>query len=112
MAQAKQILSDILNAFCLSSENLKLVFELSGIKGQLYNVTRSNEQLRKILLRAISDDKAKEIINKIPFPYIQTANSQYIKENTDNWKNILVPLEKKKGNRLECITQNYVQFFK
>jgi len=105
--KAKIILSDIVNAFCLSSQNLDRAYRLSGIKASFYNGKRSNEQLRKLLLRAITEDKAKEIINKMPFPYIETANGNWIKTDTDNFENILVPLEKKKGYRMECVSQNY-----
>lgn len=112
MNQEKQILEDIINAFCLSTQNLRTAHELSGIKGQFFNGKRSNTQLRNLLLRAISNDKAKEIINQMPFPYIEIADRHYIKENTDTWKSILVPLEKKKGNRLECVTQSYTIFYR
>ena len=112
MNTAKNVLSEILDAFCLSTQNLDRAYRLSGIKCQLYNGKRSNAQLRKLLLRAISEDKAKEIINKMPFPYIEIADKHFIKENTDNWENILVPLENKKGYRLECITQDYIITYK
>jgi hypothetical protein len=112
MTQVKEILKDILEAFCLSSQNMNKVYKLSGIKGQLYNGKRNNYQLRDLLLRAINEDKAKEIINQMPFPYIETADRHSIKENTDTWENILVPLEKKRGNRLECVTQDYAIFYR
>ncbi len=112
MKKEKEILLDILNAFCLSTVNIEKVYKLSGIKGRLYNGKRSNDQLRRILIRAISNEKAKEIINKMPFPYIEKFYGNYIKEDRNKWEDILVPMGKKKGNRLECTTQDYVIFYK
>lgn len=110
----KEILLDIMNAFCLSTQNLDKVYKLSGIKGRLYNGKRSNEQHRKIILRAITDDKAREIINQMPFPYIETAYGHYERERErlDYWEDILVPLPKIKGYRLECVSQNFATFYR
>ena len=124
MKQTKIILDDILNSFCLSSQNLNRVYKLSGIKAQLYNGKRSNDKLRAILLRAISEDKAQEIVNKMPFPFIEEykgteelkefINNTHIKSHHSGckWEDILVPIEKKRGHRIECITQNYAMYYR
>jgi hypothetical protein len=111
----KKVLLDIMNAFCLSSVNLDKVYKLSGIKARLYNGKRSNEQLRKVLLRAISNEKAKEIINQMPFPYIETADKIFEKQERDcHWfiENTLTEIPKKRGNKIECPTSNYSIYYK
>lgn len=114
----KQILEEILNSFCLSSENLKKVYKLSGIKAQLYNGKRSNEQLKKLLLRAISEEKAKLIINEMPHPFIETYHGkEYLKEFIDGmikkpkrWEEeVLSPI---KLGRIENITKGYSIIYK
>ncbi|MCA6368267.1 MAG: hypothetical protein IM631_12180 [Cytophagales bacterium] len=103
-------LYDILHAHCLSSQCTDEVFRLSGIKGRLYNGKRDYWQLRNILLRAISEQKAREIINQIPFPFIQNYYpgeddaqvffSQSIQENRVSWfwmDDVLAPLTTPKG---------------
>lgn len=106
---AKNILEDVMKAFCLSTQNLDKVYKLSGIKAQLYNGKRNYYQLRKLILRAITDDKAKEIINNMPFPYIETARGEYIRERKfEFWvDDVLVPLPKKKGYRMESMHHQY-----
>jgi hypothetical protein len=111
----KEVLNDIMNAFCLSSQNLDKVYGLSGIKAEFYNGKRTNEQLRRILLRAINDEKAKEIINKIPFAYIETADKIFEKNKRDCYyyiENVLQELPKKSGYRIECTTNPYTIFYK
>ena len=111
----KQILDDILNAFCLSSVNLDKVYKLSGINAKLYNGKRSNDQLRKLLLRAITNEKAKEIINQMPFPFIETADKIFEKQTRDCYyyiDNVLMELPKKRGYSIECSTSNYKIFYK
>jgi hypothetical protein len=111
----KEVLNDIMNAFCLSSVNLDKVYKLSGINARLYNGKRTNEQLRKLLLRAISNDKAKEIINQMPFPFIETADKIFEKQEKDCHyyiENVLTELQKKRGNKIECPTSNYSIFYK
>ena len=111
----KEVLNDIMNAFCLSSQNLDKAYRLSGIKAEFYNGKRTNEQLRRLLLRAINDDKAKEIINNIPFPYIETADKIFEKREHDCHyfiENVLQELPKKKGYKIQCTTDPYTIFYK
>jgi hypothetical protein len=111
----KEVLSDILNAFCFESERIQQVYNLSGIKAQLYNGKRSNDRCKKLLLRAISKDKAKEIINNIPFPYIETADKIFEKREHDHHyyiKNVLQELPKKKGYKIQCTTEPYTIFYR
>jgi hypothetical protein len=68
---AKLILKDILTTNIFRNLNIDKVYRLSGIKGKLYNGKRSNDKQSNILLRAINEQKAKEIVNQMPFPYIQ-----------------------------------------
>jgi hypothetical protein len=117
--KAKDTLEEIMNAFCMCSENIQKVYNLSGIKAQLYNGKRTREQLIKLLLRAINEEKAKEIVNKIPFPFIaEYHGTEYMKEFIDNtiitkrecgfWEtNVLAPLKIKRGYRMENVTQDY-----
>lgn len=103
-------LYDILHAHCLSTQRTDEVFMLSGIKGSLYNGKRDYCKLRSILLRAISEQKAKEIINQIPFPFIQeyypgeddaqVLFSQSIQQIRTSWfwiDDVLAPLTTPKG---------------
>jgi hypothetical protein len=111
----KEVLNDIMNAFCLSSQNLDKVYKLSGIKAEFYNGKRTNEQLRRLLLRAINNDKAKEIINKMPFPYIETAGKIFEKREHDCHyfiENVLQELPKKKGYKIQCTTEPYRIFYR
>ena len=112
MTTTKEILSDILNAHCLSTENTRKVYELSGIKAQLFNGKRNYYQIRNLLLRAISDEKAKEIINKMPFPFIgQYYGTEHLKDFVNNsliksrdymfWiDNVLMETPKKRGYKI------------
>lgn len=108
MTQAKEILKDILDAFCLSTQNTNKVYKLSGIKSPLFNGKRNYDQIRALLLRAISEDKAKEIINQMPFPFISVHSGVWINDITKrDFEEILVPLEKKKGYRMENVTTGW-----
>lgn len=121
MTQTKLILKDIMNAFCLSTQNLRRVHDLSGIGGNLYNGKRTNDKLRDILLRVIPEEKAKEIINKMGFPFIE---EYYGVEGTKNiidsmhsdtgikWEDYLVPLERKRGYRMENVTKGSAIFYR
>lgn len=68
--EVKTTLRSILTAFCLSSQNIKKVQKLTGITN-LWNGKRTTDQAVNILVRAIPDHKAKEIINAMPFPFIE-----------------------------------------
>jgi hypothetical protein len=110
-------LYDILHAHCLSTQRTDEVFRLSGIKGNLYNGKRDYWQLRNILLRAISEQKARDIINQIPFPFIQKYYpgeddaqvffSRSIQTNRISWfwmDDVLAPLTTPKGTgRIESV---------
>lgn len=68
---AKQILYDILHAFCMDTQNTNKVIKLTGIKGRIYNGKRDYWAIRKLIIRAITEQKAQEIINNMPFPFIE-----------------------------------------
>lgn len=71
MTKAKDILYDIMCAFCLDSQNTQKVIKLAGIKAQVYNGKRDWWKIRKLLQRAIPEDRARAIINQMPFPFIE-----------------------------------------
>ncbi len=111
----KEVLKDILNAFCLQSQNIDKVYKLSGIKAPIYNGKRSSDKCKAILLRAISNNKAKEIINQMPFPYIETADKIFEKNQRNCHfyiDNVLQELPKKRGNKIECTTEPYSVFYR
>ena len=120
--QVKDILLDILNAHCMTTENLNKAYKLSGIKANLYNGKRDYYKLRRLFIRAISNDTAKYIINNMPFPYIENYNgTEYLREfieskyppieqigRIDYWiDEVLIPITKKAGQYIECVTANY-----
>jgi hypothetical protein len=103
-------LYDILHSFCLASERTNDVIRLAGVKAKVFNGKRDYWKVRNILLRAISEQKAQEIINQIPFPFIQKYYpgeddaqvffSQSIQENRVSWfwmDDVLAPLTTPKG---------------
>lgn len=69
--KVKDILYDIMCAFCRDTENTDKVIKLAGIKARVFNGKRDWWTIRKLLMRAISEEKAKEIINAMPFPFVE-----------------------------------------
>lgn len=69
--KAKDILYDIMCAFCLDTQNTNAVIKLAGIKANIFNGKRDWWKIRKLLIRAIPEEKAKEIINAMPFPFVE-----------------------------------------
>lgn len=69
--KAKDILYDIMCAFCMDTENTDKVIKLAGIKARVFNGKRDWWTIRKLLMRAISEEKTKEIINAMPFPFVE-----------------------------------------
>ena len=70
--KAKQILSEILDAHCLYSENRRKVIKLANLNSQdIFNGQNDYYQVRNTILNNLNDDKAAEIVNAIPFPFIE-----------------------------------------
>jgi hypothetical protein len=120
--QVKDVLLDILNAHCMTTENLNKAYKLSGIKASLYNGKRDYYKVRRLFIRAISNNTAKYIINNMPFPFIEDYNgTEYLREfieskqhprsrigRIDYWINeVLIPIPKKAGQCIECVTEKY-----
>lgn len=115
MKQEKIILADILEAFCLKSENIKKVCELTGVKS-IWNGKRTQAQATKLLVRALSEEQAKDVINKMPFPFIgiydplerptQGMFKQMFPPNRDSYywiEDVLAPINKR-GRILSSVT--------
>lgn len=112
---AKAVLYDIIHAHCLTSQNTDRVIKFLGIKN-IFNGKRDFWHLRKLLLRVTSEQKARDIVNLMPFPFIEgyhkneraaqiffSAPIQQTRDS-DYWvDNVLVPISKK-GQRIESIT--------
>jgi hypothetical protein len=103
-------LYDILHSYCLASERTNDVIRLAGVKATVFNGKRDYWKARNILLRAISEQKAQEIINQMPFPFIQKYHSgednaqeffsRSIQQIRSSWfwrDNVLSPLTTKNG---------------
>ena len=103
-------LHDILHSFCLSTQRTNDVIRLAGVKAKVFNGKRDYWKVRQILLRAISEQKAQEIINQMAFPFVrnyyrgeddaQVFFSQSIGQIRTSWfwvDNVLAPLTTKTG---------------
>ena len=71
----KEILFSIMNAHC-KNHNFDIAIKILGIPmGKFVNNTMT--KCKEMLLDAITEDQAKEVINQMPFPYIETAIGYY-----------------------------------
>jgi len=115
LSPAKAVLYDIIHADCLTTQNTNRVIAILGIKNLLYG-KRDYWHLRKLLLRVTSEQKAREIVNLMPFPFIEEYRkneraaqiffSAPIQQTRDfrYWvDNVLAPISKK-GQRIESRT--------
>jgi len=110
---AKEIIKDIIEAHCLYSQNQKKVMMLADINSaEIYNGGNDYYQIIDKILNKVSEEKAKEIVNQMPFPFMQhyypteepTQNIlnkianliDYNKRDSFWWiENVLSPLRKK-----------------
>jgi hypothetical protein len=123
MGNEKEILKSILNAFCLQSENIKKVCNLAGINS-IWNGKRTTNQAVNILIRAISNEKARYIINSMPFPFIEEYSPieqvtqdtlKHIHKPTRDsffWIDSVVSPITKKGERIESVITGNATFLR
>lgn len=86
---AKAVLCDVLHAHCLYSQNIDEVIRLAGVSESIYNGKRNYSQIRELILRAMSEEKAREILNQMPFPFIEDWSWNYDKHQS--WIKAMFP---------------------
>jgi hypothetical protein len=131
--QVKQTLVDILDAFCLTTENRSKVMKLANIPSEsIFDGVNDYYQQREKILSLINEDTAKSIINQMPFPFIK----DYYKDETKAQKaftpyfdilhrsngfgqssmywinNVLCELPKKKGYQIRSEITQYAIIIK
>jgi len=126
--KAKEILYDILHAHCLTTQNTDKVIKLAGIPTSIYNGKRDYWMIRKMILRIVSEERARQIINAMPYSFIENWSRKEDKHkawiramfpemfritNLDTFTfyrdNVLQPLPLKAGYRMENI-EGYAEF--
>ena len=121
----KEILHEILNAFCLVSQNTNKVRKLTGIEIEIPREGMYITEMHKIILSKITDEQAKDVINKMPFCYIEnySRTGDEFKEKVEKlhnkekschfWiENVLSELPKKKGYAIENPRTGFKTFYR
>lgn len=72
---AKQTLKDIMTAFCFHFQNTQKVIKMAKIENP-YNGQKGHDEIVEFVLNQINEESAKEIVNKIPFPFVENYHPE------------------------------------